>query len=128
LLQRFFSRTGLPAHFEADDEIPELPDHWRNALPFCKKRLNLIRMPRPARHGLRWNADDEEICLTVQDDGIGISGQGQGQKGLGLQGMRERVTLAGGLFHLHSAPGQGTVITARFAWQDLRPTLKARTE
>ena len=126
----FSRRTGLSAHFEADDEVPEIPDTVGVTL-YRVLQESLSNIARHAQASQAWvtlNVDDEEICLTVQDDGIGISGQEQGQKGLGLQGMRERVTLAGGLFHLRSALGKGTIITTRFAWQDLRPVLKARTE
>ena len=123
-------RTGLPAHFEADDDIPEMPDATGVTLyRILQEALsNLARHAQASQAWVTLNVDDEEICLTVQDDGIGISGQEEGQKGLGLQGMRERVTLAGGSFHLHSAPGQGTVITARFVRQSQKSSSKARPE
>ena len=126
----FSRRTRLPAHFEADDEVPEIPDTIGVTLYRVLQEAlsNLARHAQASQAWVTLNVDDEEICLTVQDDGIGISGQEEGQKGLGLQGMRERVTLAGGSFHLHSAPGQGTVITARFVRQSQKSSSKARPE
>ncbi len=36
---------------------------------------------------------------------------------IGLCGMRERTNIAGGLFEIHSAPGEGTVIESRLPIQ-----------
>jgi two-component system sensor histidine kinase UhpB len=48
------------------------------------------------------------IRLSVQDDGHGIA-EGTA-KGLGLTGMRERVTALGGSFSIFSPPGGGTCL------------------
>jgi PAS domain S-box-containing protein len=64
------------------------------------------------------------IELRVQDDGRGIRRQrawsrigSSNGRGLGLEGMRERVTLLGGSVRLASVPGEGTTITARIPVQ-----------
>jgi len=57
------------------------------------------------------------IRLLVSDEGGGFvpkgtaSTNGRGEK-VGLSGMRERVSLLGGRFELHSEPGRGTTIMA----------------
>jgi signal transduction histidine kinase len=56
--------------------------------------------------------DDEQITLTVHDDGRGADLRAR-QPGFGLNGMRERVTLMGGRFDLDSAPGRGFSFEAR---------------
>lgn len=48
--------------------------------------------------------------LAVADDGMGFETARPG-RGFGLEGMRERVALAGGAFDVTSAPGQGTTVT-----------------
>ena len=52
--------------------------------------------------------------LVVRDDGVGFEAAATGKtSGLGLHGMRERVTLLGGSFDLESTPGWGTMVRAR---------------
>jgi len=57
------------------------------------------------------------VRLSVTDDGRGFvpdessKSSGPGEK-VGLSGMRERLSLLGGKFELHSEPGYGTTVTA----------------
>jgi signal transduction histidine kinase len=58
---------------------------------------------------------DDTVCITIEDDGSGfdpakVEPLGRG-RGLGLVGIRERVTQHAGTFQLESAPGQGTRLT-----------------
>lgn len=58
---------------------------------------------------------DSTAVLRIEDNGQGFQipdpyGEGEPPKGLGLQGVRERVTMLGGEFMLESAPGQGTTL------------------
>jgi signal transduction histidine kinase len=64
------------------------------------------------------------IFLKIEDNGIGFDPEAvlsmeNSKKGLGLTSMKERVELSGGVFHIESAAGQGTSISA--AWP-LGPT------
>ncbi|MBI2861010.1 MAG: HAMP domain-containing protein [Chloroflexi bacterium] len=59
---------------------------------------------------------DDLLRIEVEDDGQGfdtgaVNLQPDEAKGLGLLGMRERVTLLGGQFDIESQPGNGTHIT-----------------
>ncbi len=55
------------------------------------------------------------VELTVRDDGIGFDTEAPGPEGhFGLAMMRERATVAGGVYSLESTPGHGTTITVRF--------------
>ena len=66
--------------------------------------------------------DCDTVHVNIEDDGDGFnpevvySGASHDvidKRGLGLLGMRERVTLLGGTIHLCSTPGQGTQIEIR---------------
>jgi signal transduction histidine kinase len=58
---------------------------------------------------------DDGVELTVRDDGIGFDTEAPGPEGhFGLAMMRERATVAGGVYSLESTPGHGTTITVRF--------------
>ena len=58
--------------------------------------------------------DEQEARLRICDNGWGFNPelvlrkQAEGTDGYGLQGMRERIALVGGHFHLDSSPGYGT--------------------
>ena len=55
---------------------------------------------------------DKTLHLRYKDDGQGFSIDAtDAARHYGLQGMRERIELLGGIFNIQSAPGEGTVIT-----------------
>jgi signal transduction histidine kinase len=59
----------------------------------------------------------EELRLTIDDNGCGFDpaslSRKNGVKGLGLAGMRERLSLIGGQMEIESAVGGGTTIYVR---------------
>jgi PAS domain S-box-containing protein len=74
------------------------------------------------------NADDNQLHLSVRDDGVGFdvaSVREQAVRGasLGLLSMEERATLAGGGLECTSTPGRGTEIHAWFPLKLLEPTI-----
>lgn len=76
----------------------------RNAVRHAQATDILVRLIR----------EEGDMRLVVQDDGCGFSLDSvDGEHHFGLQLMRERVELAGGLMRVDSAPGQGTKIIAR---------------
>jgi len=74
---------------------------------------NAVRHSKASRINLSVMSADDTLRLTVEDNGIGFCvEQALAKTGsLGLTGMRERVALAGGEFHLRSRPGHGTKIS-----------------
>jgi signal transduction histidine kinase len=64
---------------------------------------------------------DAEVTMDVFDDGVGFdpatvlpaaAARGDGH-GVGIQGLRERVSALGGSLDVESAPGEGTVVAIR---------------
>ncbi len=67
--------------------------------------------------------DPGALRMIVEDDGRGFDGDGalagEAARGrFGLLGMRERLALVGGSFHIESEPGSGTTIYARVPLPD----------
>jgi signal transduction histidine kinase len=58
------------------------------------------------------DSDEGHVLIEVTDDGRGFD-PGDADRGFGLLGMRERVTLVRGELELQSRPGKGTTVTAR---------------
>ena len=52
------------------------------------------------------------LRVIVEDDGIGFDPAAVTHRSLGLAGMRERLTLAGGVLSIDSRPGRGTRVIA----------------
>lgn len=74
------------------------------------------------------NDDDEQLHLSVRDDGVGFDVAGlreQAVRGasLGLLSMEERATLAGGGLEYDSTPGQGTEVHAWFPLKWAHPAV-----
>ena len=60
---------------------------------------------------------DNHVVLIVEDDGVGFNPNKEesrdGDRGMGLIGMRERAALVGGTLQIESKPKAGTTIFAR---------------
>lgn len=108
-------RTGLPVTLEIDEKLPELSDIYSITLyRFLQEALtNVIKHAKANQVWVDLALDDQEIVLTVQDNGKGISPVDPTiQKGIGLTGLRERLLLVGGNLVITSAPAKGTIIAA----------------
>jgi signal transduction histidine kinase len=80
---------------------------------------NAIRHARARRLEVQLAIRAGTLELRVTDDGVGfdpdaVSAPRSSLGRLGLLGMRERAAGAGGACALESAPGSGTVVSARF--------------
>jgi signal transduction histidine kinase len=78
---------------------------------------NSMKYARASRVDVLLERRDQQVVLIVEDDGVGFNPaketQGNGDKGLGLIGMRERAVLVGGTLEIESRPNKGTAIFAR---------------
>ncbi|HXW33885.1 MAG TPA: PAS domain S-box protein, partial [Acidimicrobiales bacterium] len=83
----------------------------------CEELLRIVReaMTNAARHGFAsevwvrlWR--DDEVHLTIEDNGRGFEIDRTHSRGFGLVSMQERAAAIGATFFLDSAPGVGTRI------------------
>jgi len=58
--------------------------------------------------------EDNMITLTVQDNGHGFITGASPSNGIGLAGLQERLTVAGGKLNISSTPKRGTILSAQF--------------
>lgn len=115
----FTRRTGLPIIFEADTTLPRLADtHNISLYRVLQEALNnVIKHAQASQVWVELSMDDEHVILTVQDNGIGFTADGPAKpasNGIGLAGLRERITIAGGTVNISSAPKRGTVLSTQF--------------
>lgn len=115
-------------HLKITYDVDNL-SHWPQAL-----RAPIYRFMQEALNNIRKHASASEVSIRIrQIAGLGvaqISDNGQGfdpeqvrknqpdsaavSLHMGLQTMEERIRQAGGVLEIHSAPGEGTTLKARF--------------
>ena len=86
---------------------------------------NAVRHAKPSYLQLKLWANDNQLNLSVLDDGIGfdvgeIRLSSLRGESVGLISMQERATLIGGQFEIESTPNLGTRIHARFPLSSIR--------
>ena len=76
---------------------------------------NINKYAQAARVAVVLERRGTDAVLVVEDDGVGFDPEAKMAEGgsLGLVGMRERASLAGGSLEIESAPGRGTTVYAR---------------
>jgi signal transduction histidine kinase/HAMP domain-containing protein len=121
LVARQAQQAGLSVQFAADPLDHRLsPDLEITCFRLVQEALtNVVRHAHAHQVYVELRHGDDEMQLTVRDDGVGFDVQPvleSAMRGasLGLLGMRERVLLAGGQIDIASAPGRGTEIRVRF--------------
>jgi PAS domain S-box-containing protein len=81
---------------------------------FQEALTNVHRHSQATMVNITLEKDEEELVLTIQDNGRGITTNEKSDPlSLGLLRMRERVNLIGGTIHFTGVEGRGTEITVR---------------
>jgi signal transduction histidine kinase len=80
----------------------------------AQEALNNIVKHSQARHvAFMLDRRAAQVSLMIEDDGVGFNAEQvfeANDTGLGLIGMRERVTLVGGTIKIESQPGEGATV------------------
>lgn len=121
LAERTAARAGIALQFDAD-ALEVAPGYSQATAAFrvAQEALtNVVRHARAARVTVRLRRDDGHLLVSVEDDGSAFdldAAQSRATRGgsIGLLGMQERVSLAGGWLQIESQAGQGTRVTAGF--------------
>jgi signal transduction histidine kinase len=115
-LEDFLRRSGIACEFTEEDVAEQLPDAVKTcvyrvvqeALHNCEKHSKATEVHVAVRQR------GEILSVMVEDNGRGFElnphGMPTRSAGLGLLGIRERVSIAGGSLLIQSAPGKGTRI------------------
>jgi signal transduction histidine kinase len=124
LAEGFSARTGIEVDFQSN-YAGRLPDETETHLfRIAQEALtNVARHARARRVRVRLESRNEEICLSIQDEGRGLPAAPQSAltppdstrrpATLGMSGMRVRARSAGGDLTVRSRPGEGVLIEVR---------------
>lgn len=101
-------------------ERPLGPDQQLACYRILQEALsNALGHARPSRIDVRIEFESERVVLAIRDDGRGFDPAAVVSGHYGLQTMAERATQCGGDLQVRSTPGEGTTVSAIFAYRDL---------
>jgi len=100
----------LPTPVRIDITLARLPPAVEVTAYFviCEALTNIVKHSAAMQAHVTARVDKGRLELQICDDGVG----GAARNGTGISGMADRIQAMGGEFTLHSAPGNGTLITA----------------
>jgi signal transduction histidine kinase len=106
-------KSPVPVAVEADG-IGRLPQDTEAAVYFCclEALQNIVKYAHATQARICLQAQDGTLRFTVSDDGAGYDAR-QTVMGSGQRNMADRLAALDGRLEVRSAPGQGTVVTAR---------------
>ena len=120
LVERSAKADGLTVvtKFEVSDSIVLGDELETGIYRLAQEGLhNVSKHSRVDRAELEVRSSDGYLHLHVRDDGVGFE-TSIVDKGFGLVGMQERVTMLGGTFEVAAASGAGTEIHAKLPLPD----------
>jgi len=101
-------------HFEAETDAINIDPATEQVLALALREAttNVLRHSEADSCRVRLDNLDDRVRLTVRDNGKGATESDQeGREGMGLTGMRERVTALGGDFRVDQQGGTAVTIT-----------------
>jgi len=111
----FERRSGIQVDLQLDLDGREVPKNVSShAYRVVQEALqNVLRHSGSREAFVSIRTEPTQVCLEVRDRGSGFNAEEGASRGLGVLGMRERVELLGGSFHLDSSAESGTLVQAR---------------
>jgi signal transduction histidine kinase/HAMP domain-containing protein len=115
---------GIPISFEGEN-TGRLADHVEvTAFRIVQEAVgNVVRHAEATSALVRITARPGMLHVEISDDGVGfepsaVASRARTGESVGLMGMRERATLAGGTLSIASSPGSGTRLVAELPLEE----------
>ena len=114
--QRIARQSGIRVAYNCVD-LPSLPEHFQISLfrVLQEALTNIIKHAEAGHVDVFLHQEQGMVVLEVRDDGVGFDPSSvlKGKdRGIGLQGIEERMEALGGSVKISSQPGQGTRLLA----------------
>ena len=112
LVETFREQTGIQVDLEPRLGEERLsPDVETTLYRITQEALtNVVKHAQAKRVSIVLTRRNGSVAAVIEDDGRGFSADSE-DNGLGLLGMRERITLVGGRLDVESSPGSGTTLS-----------------
>lgn len=110
-VKQLLKAAEITLTLQDENVIPTLPPITEDVLSMCLKETitNIVKHSFAKKCTITFTTYDDVFMIQVQDDGIGIPGEGRELPGSGLDGMRERVEFVNGQLTVEN--NQGTILT-----------------
>jgi len=114
LTETFREQSGLQVDLESQIGEERLANEVETTVyrVIQEALTNIVKHADAGRVSILLQRKNGAVVAVVEDDGSGFDTSSTREDALGLAGMRERVTLAGGRLQVESAPGSGTTLVA----------------
>jgi signal transduction histidine kinase len=115
-MEDFLHPTAIACELDVPLSLPPIPitaEMRHNLFMVVKEALNnAVKHAAPRRIKLALEIlPDQQLAITVNDDGSGFDPERGAAVGNGLENMQRRMREIGGALKLQSAPAQGTTVT-----------------
>jgi signal transduction histidine kinase len=113
--RQFSRRVKIPVTVDAVGDLRELPEsHLTCIYRAVQEALtNCARHSEANRIAIEIATVNDEVLVTVKDDGKGFDVAKSTRSGLGLLGIQERVQELNGLLSIRSTVGKGTTLSLK---------------
>jgi signal transduction histidine kinase len=114
LTETFREQSGLRVDLETQLGEERLPSEAETTLyrVIQEALTNVVKHSAAKRVSILLQRKNSAVVAVVEDDGAGFDPSNTRVDAIGLAGMRERVSLAGGRLQVESSPGAGTTVVA----------------
>lgn len=114
LAEGFTARTGIDVNVESNYSGRMADETETHLYRIVQEALtNVARHSGARRVDIKLQIRGGEVCLSIQDNGRGLSPKSAGTGGMGMIGMRARARSAGGDVEVKAAAGGGVLIEVR---------------
>ena len=114
LTDTFREQSGLTVDLETQLGGERLPPEGETTLyrVIQEALTNIVKHSGASRVSILLQRQSGKVMAIVEDDGSGFDPSSTRKDAVGLAGMRERISLAGGRLQVESSPGSGTTLVA----------------
>jgi len=119
----FEKRTGIPVILKMDMHLTKLDGSAEvNIYRIIQEALtNVYNHSGAKKVTIQLHESKECLKIEIKDDGTGFSSEAKPKgRGIGLIGMKERITLLGGSLFVYSLRGKGTTLNIEIPLQNRR--------
>jgi signal transduction histidine kinase len=104
-------KTALPVTIHPDG-VGRYAEEIEATIYFCvlEALQNIAKYARAAAVSIDLREGEGRLSFEVRDDGVGFD-PAASSRGMGLQGMADRLDAVGGELRIRSAPGEGTTVS-----------------
>ncbi len=110
------ARSNIPCHFTCDDQVLIHDEVAGNNLYRIAQEAvnNAIKHSRARKISIGLGAVDDEVTLTIKDDGVGFAESMGEPAGMGLHIMNYRAKMIGASLDIRRGAGGGTIVICSF--------------